>query len=183
MKLFHKGFTLIELMIVVAIIGILAAIALPAYQDYTIRTRISEGLVTASATKQWVSEVGSVTDLTAAVAAWNSQALNKGLETKYITSILFDPANGGDFLITYNATTVGGIGTNNTLAVTPYLFDSTLGGGIGGAKLLATALGGGITGPMDWVCSGANGKNAAVRGFTGFAKGKLADRHLPAECK
>jgi type IV pilus assembly protein PilA len=56
MKNVQKGFTLIELMIVVAIIGILAAVALPAYQDYTIRARVSEGLVMASATKNLVTE-------------------------------------------------------------------------------------------------------------------------------
>jgi type IV pilus assembly protein PilA len=56
MKAMQKGFTLIELMIVVAIIGILAAVALPAYQDYTIRARVSELILTASAARHTVTE-------------------------------------------------------------------------------------------------------------------------------
>ena len=56
MKRIQKGFTLIELMIVVAIIGILAAVALPAYQDYTVRAKVSEGLTLASSAKVAVAE-------------------------------------------------------------------------------------------------------------------------------
>ena len=64
----QKGFTLIELMIVVAIIGILAAVALPAYQDYTIRARVTEGLSLASAAKTAVAETFASTNSGAVVA-------------------------------------------------------------------------------------------------------------------
>lgn len=89
----QQGFTLIELMIVVAIIGILAAVALPAYQDYTVRARVSEVILAASSCRTAVSEITSTSpdaDIEAKLAAScviNSSAKNA---TKFVTSVAVD---------------------------------------------------------------------------------------------
>jgi type IV pilus assembly protein PilA len=86
MKRMQQGFTLIELMIVVAIIGILAAVALPAYQDYTKRAKMSEVILAASACRTTITEVyqtGSQT--TVGVNAWGCE--NTGSTSKYVKSI------------------------------------------------------------------------------------------------
>src|SRR6187431_3371259 len=96
----QKGFTLIELMIVVAIIGILAAIAIPAYQDYTIRAQVTEGLNLAGAVKASVAETFAQTGLWPA----NNTAAGVGNATevtgKYVTAVTV--LNGG-ITITYGA--------------------------------------------------------------------------------
>lgn len=84
MKRIQQGFTLIELMIVVAIVGILAAIALPAYQDYVIRSKMSEGVAAAAACKTSISEYASTK------AAWPQDADTAGcstLATTYVASL------------------------------------------------------------------------------------------------
>ena len=89
MKAVQKGFTLIELMIVVAIIGILAAVALPAYQDYTARAKMSEAILAASACRTSVTEtVQSATTLPAA-GQWGceSTVANANPVSKYVDEI------------------------------------------------------------------------------------------------
>src|SRR5271169_4072388 len=93
MKTLQKGFTLIELMIVVAIIGILAAIALPAYQDYTVRAKVSEGLVQAEAAKIAVAENYQSTG-TVTAAALGAGYTFPAIGTKYVTTIAVGAAGG-----------------------------------------------------------------------------------------
>jgi len=183
-RTFQQGFTLIELMIVVAIIGILAAIALPAYQDYTIRTRVTEGLSLADSIKKNIAVDGasSPADLTAVENAWNAQAGGTGANSKYVTSVLLATAGTGVITVTYNATNLGATGT---ILLSPYVRTNATAGGAAvtlQAALTATPV---VTGTLDWACSSATNVYAstAAIGLAGSGLGTLPARFAPAVCR
>jgi type IV pilus assembly protein PilA len=183
----QKGFTLIELMIVVAIIGILAAIALPAYQDYTIRAKVSEGLLLMSGNKVTIAEnaANANPSLSAGIdggtpalpvgcpaSGWCTMAY-PAYTTAVPNKIAFSYVNGdnGVQVVQFNQSVVPNAATANArLSLVP---TAAVGGDLRAGKQTA--------GSIMWTCYAGN--KAAVNGLTVSTEGTISPKWAPAECR
>jgi len=161
-------------MIVVAIIGILAAVALPAYQDYTVRAKVTEGVIAMTAPKTLVSEAFQSDSLAGVVAASTTYTAVAQAEkrTKYVDNMAVSATG----VVTMTLRPAGAAG-GDSLPTAVQGTTMTMTPNVNGAVLAA-----GVAGAIDWACGSLTHATATAKGLTATAA-TLPAKYAPAECR
>jgi type IV pilus assembly protein PilA len=189
MKLHSKqsGYTLIELMVTVGIIGILAALAIPTYSDYTTRSKVSEGLQMASVQQALVADAWQSAGASGVTSA--ADAIGAFVPSKYVECITVNDASGnpqgscttgagdtgaaGMITVVFNDTALSGLTpTTNKIHITPSV----------GGNVLSSAAAATSNGAVDWGCASQSGSTASSAGLP-VSTGTLLARFAPSQCK
>lgn len=168
-------------MIVVAIIGILAAVAIPAYQDYTVRAKVSELIVAGSSAKSAISEGFQTSGMVGVKSA--AASASKGSATapvsKYLESVSVDGDTGVITLTTTADASLPKEAQQKTIIMSPYARAA----GTGTTPGANTALAAGASGSVEWACATSTNEQAKARLSSLTAVGSLPAKYAPSECR
>ena len=167
----QRGFTLVELMIVVTVVGLLTAIAIPGYQDYVIRAKVTEGLFLAAGAKVQIAEAfqsQGVGGVPGEADVFNASPI-ASRSSKYVSAVTIDRAS-GSIQVAFLGNSANGLVAINgtTIWLHPNIQNSV--------PVV------GIHGVMDWACTSLSNTTATRRGLSNRGLGTLPAKYAPTEC-
>ncbi len=171
----RKGFTLVELMISAAIVGVFLLLYLSAYHDYMVRAKMTEVILAATDAKLLITEAfitGGADGVAKASSDYSDRKTSERVSSRHIEDIFIDHANGVvTVVISKVAPGFPADAVGKTIVFTPFVKKKLIGSEEG------------LEGRVEWVCASESAKTAISRGFTDAVTGNFPPKYVPSECR